>query len=139
MTDTEKPAWKTLAIAALKDSIAHWERLRDERETADESPTAAFCGCCTAFYDHKADEDLPFPILFHCARCPIGIRSGMDVCEGTPWRAASEAWRARSEPRRIDLFVAGEGAIQAEIDYLVETLRMVEADELTCTLPEPTP
>lgn len=105
--------WKTRALTALDKSIAHWERMAAGTHAGDEEPTDDHCDCCAEF--------LP------CMECPIRLRTGHLLCVGTPYEAAAKAFydRFNGEPDY------DQSALDAEVEYLRETRRMVESGELT--------
>lgn len=108
--------WREKAIAALQESIAHWERIADG--DAGDSPVSSECACCEEFlYSHAPENNYT-----GCLRCPISIRTGLTACDGTPYVEAARYWQ-RYPPK----FLA---AARLEADYLRETLRMVETGEV---------
>lgn len=102
--------WKDRAVTALAESVAHWERLRDGTQAPGEGPFAESCACCAAFRGRYGA----------CWACPVSARTGHSDCIGTPYH------RARDE--FADPVVTTER--QAEVDYLRETLAMVQDGRL---------
>jgi hypothetical protein len=70
---------------ALKDSIEHWKRMRDNPD-CEEKPLADDCPCCRLWFNRGNDA---------CSGCPIAEATGADVCEETPWAEACLAWKQR--------------------------------------------
>lgn len=99
--------WKEKAVVALKKSIAHWERMA--AGIGKDTPTAYECACCVAFDD--AD----------CDGCPISERTGEPDCNGTPFYEAQDAFWSRAYNLSYS-----QADLDAEVEYLKETLRMVE-------------
>ena len=64
---------------ALKKSIQHWQRMRDEINCG-EWPVADDCPCCAIWY-----------YAGQCQGCPISEFTGEDGCLGTPYAAAAMA------------------------------------------------
>jgi len=72
----------------LLQSIEHWRRMLAQREpTLDEAPGSIYCELCREFIGGR------------CNGCPVALATGQPFCEGSPYRAASEAWlRWHCEP-----------------------------------------
>ena len=66
-------------ITALKKSIAHWKRMRDETHP-DEAPYTDECALCDVFFAASK-----------CRGCPVAKKTGVDCCNGTPYSDAYEA------------------------------------------------
>lgn len=92
---------------AILDSIAHWERMRDDWEgcrTKRETPTGYNCPLCKLHYT--------------CTSCPVKESTGVGSCLETPytkalneWKRLAFNWPDRSEHR-------WKTAAQKEIDFL---------------------
>ena len=111
-------AWKARAVVALKESIEHWERLRKASQDEDEEPTADDCACCIEFEYLTLDE---------CNSCPIRLRTSLNGCWGTPYRDASTDWYDWRDGGSMG---AAPMSVQRMLDYLRETLAMVERGEV---------
>lgn len=77
------------ALKALKESIAHWERLvktRPANVTQDE-PYAEHCALCKWFFVSPR----------RCKGCPVSEKTGQTHCIGTPYYEAERAWRWLAE------------------------------------------
>lgn len=111
--------WQRDALAALRDSIAHWERMAAGTHGVHEDTGPGCCACCSVFYQGGV------PIKA-CITCPIGIRSGRSHCSGTPYGDAERAFIARRAG-----YVYHQAALDAEVTYLRETLEMVKRGEIT--------
>lgn len=70
------------AKEALDLSIRHWERLYTRKERPRERPGAEDCTLCQTFNEHGND----------CRGCPIYEKTGVTVCEDTPFEAAHREW-----------------------------------------------
>lgn len=71
----------TATLEALKNSIAHWERLSSGTQVEGESPYGVHCALCQEFLKDHA-----------CTGCPVAKATGRDHCEGSPWYQAKAAW-----------------------------------------------
>jgi hypothetical protein len=72
-------------LKALRESIAHWERMQAKWDCGEE-PYGDDCALCRRFYEYDApDGDT-------CTGCPVMVRTGEHGCEGSPWYAARVAW-----------------------------------------------
>ena len=95
---------------ALKKSIAHWERMRDDPDCG-EYPCANQCACCVnAGYS-------PFRRNADCTLCPIYAHTGKLRCRGTPYYKASYYYDKRGLNSKLFKRWA-----QHEIDFLNEVL-----------------
>lgn len=97
---------------ALLSSIAHWERMRDDRDgclESKETPHAGSCALCSQFCNHPAAK---------CDGCPVRERTGFSFCIGSPWQNASIAFFGDPD------FDVGkwQAAAQKEIDFLKSLL-----------------
>ncbi len=116
--------WKEKALAALELSIEHWERLVSGNRNHHERPLGHQCACCDTF-------SMPA-----CDGCPIRLRTGVIQCAATPFEDASNIWDELCEGLGRDEIDDAlddpefKAAAQSEVDYLRETLRMVEAGEV---------
>lgn len=103
--------WTDEQKKALRESIAHWEQMREYRKPLPdeyEKPWAESCECCRLF-----DRD-------DCAKCPIPNVSGKANCRGTPfWEANGVffAWLDGLTDRRTWVRAATK-----EIDFLKKVL-----------------
>lgn len=69
-------------LKALRESIAHWDRLRKGKQRSDEDLDSDSCPLCRLFA-HDKPKDIC------CKACPVFARTGRRYCEGTPyWKAA---------------------------------------------------
>lgn len=64
-------------LAALKDSISHWERVEAGR-TLCIGPSA--CALCSYFYARSFSKQGAA-----CIYCPVKKHTGLLYCEGTPY------------------------------------------------------
>jgi hypothetical protein len=95
----------TKTLKALNDSIAHWERMRDN-PNGEDRPGRRQCALCGLFNRNFADG---------CAGCPVKAKTGEVGCAGTPYEhanaifgfGANRSWRK---------------AAQAEINFLKSLL-----------------
>lgn len=97
---------------ALEDSIAHWERMRDNPTRCGERPGPNDCALCRMFI-------LNIPT---CNGCPVYSEPERDHCEHTPYTAAHKAWEALCSaigtPNADYALHRWQEAAQAEIDFL---------------------
>jgi hypothetical protein len=68
----------------IHTSIHHWVYNRVAKHPSQASTDGRDCALCTAYYDGRST--LP------CTRCPVCKRTGGHHCEGTPYRAAANAF-----------------------------------------------
>jgi hypothetical protein len=68
-------------LDALKSSIAHWRRMRDDRK-CEEGPGATGCALCALFLTE----------VNKCLGCPVYERTGLPLCRGTPYKEARAFW-----------------------------------------------
>lgn len=68
-------------LEALKNSIAHWERLASGTGTEYESPYVEHCDLCKEFLKDSK-----------CTGCPVALATGHNHCVGSPWEKAGDAW-----------------------------------------------
>ena len=97
-------------LRALKASIAHWKRMRDDPECGD-TPSGLECPLCNLF-------DGPL-----CGRCPVKRRTGFTGCHGTPWMYANAAFDHRHDSRYC---LDWTNAATAEIKFLESLLPPVK-------------
>lgn len=95
-------------LTALKASIAHWERMRDDRECG-ELPDCQDCPLCKRFLNRSSEE---FP---WCLGCPVARNTGRIGCQNTPWQFANATFSVGSNRQ-------WRKAAQAEIDFLKSLL-----------------
>ena len=104
-----KHKWTKGQINALNKSIAHWERMRDDKDCKEE-PYSEHCACCK--YDFRyADKDI-------CSACPVQIYTGQDGCKGTPYKDASREWGLRERGMKNKF----KSAVTKEIKFLKKVL-----------------
>lgn len=106
-------------LQALKESIAHWERMRDGKQYPGEAPDAIHCALCKLYY---GDPEEP-----SCVGCPIFEKTGLVDCNGTPFRSARKWWYTRNKPKDFDESEFKKAA-QAMIDYLKSLLPTTEQE-----------
>jgi hypothetical protein len=77
----------------IKESIAHWQRLRKlsvlqirQNDTWHrENPYAEHCPLCEEYLRGRPQTEC-------CVGCPIAKHSGMKKCKNTPWEKARNTW-----------------------------------------------
>ena len=87
---------------AIKDSIAHWKRMKENRRCG-ETPGPHGCALCQLFLHSD------------CVGCPIAERTKYTFCEGSPYFAASRAFCIGSDSK-------WQAAAEAEIQFLTSLL-----------------
>ena len=103
-------------IQALKDSIKHWENLRDGKETKCGGED---CALCDLFR-------FPTDAILACEECPIRKKTGERMCRHTPYQAY--------ETNRTPLNA------QKEVDFLKDILiEELEKHPIAVTTKEPDP
>ena len=106
-------------LQALKDSIAHWERMRDGgRLTYGETPMGSECALCDRFVRNAGYDSGCFGAS--CTRsdgeqCPVLAKTGEPYCRNSPWATAKVAFFNLSDH-------AWRLAAQDEIDFLKSLL-----------------
>lgn len=75
-----------IAVNALKESIAHWERMRDNPVDCGEAPYADDCPLCRVFWQVPT-------ISASCCNCPVFSRTRKSGCVGTPYTRAEKVHR----------------------------------------------
>lgn len=74
---------------ALRESREHWRRLEDAVRRGEEG-TASFegwsgydCALCDEYFIEAPNQDEKC-----CAGCPVSVKTGRHLCQGTPYHAA---------------------------------------------------
>ena len=67
---------------ALKESIAHWKRHATGKSYMDERVHSEDCALCALFLESRCDG------------CPVKKKTGLHLCQGTPWESAAYAFAA---------------------------------------------
>lgn len=99
---------KQETLQALKDSIAHWKKMRDDRKCGEE-PTAEYCALCRRFLNEHT------PCIRSGEKCPVFAATGRPGCGNTPLDSIWEAFYLGGVRRwRV--------AAQREIDFLESLL-----------------
>ena len=105
-----------IALKALRESIAHWERNVAAEMPEDVSVSGEDCALCNAFvFANRGDSS-------DCEGCPVMEWMGQADCQGTPYYRAREAffaWRTNTTPATRD---AWRVAAQEMLDFLKELL-----------------
>jgi len=82
----KKKPTKKIVRQALKDSIAHWQRMIDKGRGRPFSEDCPLCGLFSFF----ENDTVEFGDC--CHGCPVMARTGLDGCNGTPYKDAYIAW-----------------------------------------------
>lgn len=98
-------------LEALKESIQHWERMRDGKQLQYEVPTADCCPLCDLYSPIDADD------CDRCIGCPVFFKTMRKSCYGSPYYEAYHAWEWRFERPE-----SWKPAAQSEIDFLKSLL-----------------
>ena len=102
---------KPEAEQALRESIKHWEEMRDDYRMS--SPHANTCNLCKMFIRGSARA---------CLGCPVSEKTRMTGCVGTPFVMAQDAhYVLRISPNSM-LEFKWKHAAQIEIDFLKSLL-----------------
>lgn len=67
-------------IVAIKESIAHWDRLATGTQAEKEDIFYRDCPLCAIFYLKPKS---------YCIGCPVMTKTGRSHCDGSPWPLAS--------------------------------------------------
>lgn len=100
-----------VTLAALKASIAHWEKNLAAESPDDVRLGPRYCALCEAFPQS-------------CAGCPVAARTGVKGCRETPYGRACAAFNewdsavTNGSPNHAEKATAWRAAAQAEIDFL---------------------
>lgn len=97
------------ALQALKDSIAHWERMATGTAHPDETPTGYNCPLCQLFCIGLENN--------RCIGCPVYQKTGEKLCSDTPYDQARHAWHEHE----IDSPQFKQAAL-AEVEFLKSLL-----------------
>ena len=85
----EKHNWNKTQIKALKSSILHWERMRDNKRRKMngelERPVGSNCACCKSSGTNSGG-------YYDCNKCAIKQYTGYSSCDNTPYGTASSAY-----------------------------------------------
>jgi len=107
-------------IRLLKESIAHWERMRDQEEPdVEERPSSKHCSLCEEYFDQEVSGTAM------CSMCPISAHVSSKLCRHTPFTAAGSSYTTWSA-LGITMRPQWRYKAQKEIDFLNEVLTGVE-------------
>ncbi len=93
--------------AALRDSIAHWERLASGTSGENEGIYADNCALCGLFIQNE------------CNGCPVKEYSGFDMCQNAPWEDAERALDRAHDDKRSPAFIK---AAARQLEFLKNLL-----------------
>jgi len=96
-------------IAAIEDSIAHWERLVNGTTSEFETTGHNDCALCKMFYSYSKGS---------CGDCPIRNRTGESLCEGSPYVSESNFPQGKNHPE-----------FKREAKYMLDFLKEILVDE----------
>lgn len=103
-------------IDLLNKSIAHWEDMLDHVPDwrGQRKPTSTTCPLCKVYYDND-----------NCEGCPVASKTGMPLCNDTPYEEAFFAFKAVADredddPQIEDFLPEWHRTAQLEIDFLTE-------------------
>ena len=100
----------SIEAEALKESIKHWERMRDGTYAEDEHTGSDDCACCNHWFWGD-------PV---CSGCPIAAYEGSVFCRNTPYDSISSYVR---DYRSTSTF---RSLAAVEVRFLREVLCWVE-------------
>lgn len=80
-------------LTALKESIAHWERMRDETNGPGESIGHKSCSLCRLYSTLDS-----FRSGCCCDGCPVHQSTGKTFCQDTPYSDAFLAYKELGQP-----------------------------------------
>lgn len=118
---------------ALRESIAHWERMRDDPLGCEDKTGATQCALCKLYLFEPGGDFFRRPSEKQCEGCPIRKATGLQWCNGTPYEEAAEAfWKMRAlvedgycDPDELDTRPFAEKA-QAMIEFMEGLLERLE-------------
>lgn len=100
---------------ALELSIAKWEHIVRSLQNGiviwAEGSTNT-CGLCSIYY-LNVEYDVEYDSDKYCSGCPVSEKTGLDVCQNTPYEDFSNALNGGYESSVII------AAAQAELDFLI--------------------
>ena|SRR3990172_4755174 len=126
MTTKKQPTWKARAIAALKDSIAHWKRIETGKLKRGESVDSEWCACCREFLGTVGAV---------CSQCPINLRTRRSCCT-TPYDDLTDVFPwdiGRAAEMKLMRTLRVQQIAHRERLYLEQTLRMVQSGRIKPT------
>ena len=97
-----------IALAALKESIAHWEDNFADPSKANIAGSA--CALCALYFKAKTGGNA-------CDGCPIKEFTGQQYCIGTPYTSCSDCEPSERYVSDEELETFQE-AIKAELEFL---------------------
>src|SRR3990167_7710473 len=107
-------------LAALRESIKHWEKNVAAKTPKGANPYGASCALCAKF----AISDRT-PLTDICRGCPVMEKTGQTNCFDTPWMGAVKAydrWRSYSESENVPFKQKWVLAARAELTFLKSLL-----------------
>lgn len=107
---------KKATLKALKQSIAHWWRLANDKARPGEIPNSDHCALCRRFMCDMVDDCEKSGEL-----CPVKERTEKTYCYNTPYYKAAHEWKKNEVLRNAGLPQEFENQ-QAEFEFLVSLL-----------------
>jgi hypothetical protein len=101
---------RKIAIELLRASEEHWRRLYSGDTRPGEASSGDHCPLCKVYYDASASDDDT------CNGCPVKKFTGRNICFGTPWLLAHQAFEDRYNGCGITQ--DGEDQILREVEFL---------------------
>lgn len=116
-------------LKALKESIAHWKRMKQDPKCGDE-PAGWDCALCRRFnsFCHTFGGER---YAFGGERCPVAAAAGSLNCSNTPYSSARDAWYYYHEQGGKTRLRQWRTAAQREIDFLESLLPKKKAKRKT--------
>lgn len=91
---------KKVTARALEKSIAHWDRLANNKARDGEVVDARHCALCARFNDLNN----PKPCEYRGEYCPVRIETERQYCYSTPYYEARQHYRIERHNRQSGYF-----------------------------------
>lgn len=91
---------KKVTARALEKSIAHWDRLANNKAKNGETVHSESCALCDRFNDLSNPE----PCEYRGEYCPVRIEAGRQYCYGTPYYDARTYYRDKWHNKQSVVF-----------------------------------
>lgn len=100
---------KPKTLKALRESIAHWDRLASGTRKPDELIGVSGCALCELFWESHPETS--------CLGCPVLERTGQKCCNGTPYNDVQQLIKPAEDEEGYDTPAFKEAAMR-ELEFL---------------------